>query len=267
MVAAKRRSQLSVDGLEVGAYQYTTHGESVGNTLGNGDDIGLDAQPLVGKELTRTTVSALYLVAYQRSTIALAGVCQILCKLRSGHLDAAHALDAFQDDGCHTTARQFAHPWLYIVQRQEAHMVVVVQRSHNLRVVGHLDSQRRTAMERLLARQDACGLRILERCQLQRILVGLGTAVNQEQLVVLITANLTQTLGQLLLQLVNHRVAVESYLLQLLRHLLDVVRMRVAYADHGMTAIEVQIFLSLVIPNLTALALHDVHVEEWIYVE
>ena len=83
-------------------------------------------------------------------------------------------------------------------------MVVVVQRSHNLRVVGYLDSQRRTAMERLLARQDACSLRILERCQLQRILVGLGTAVNQEQLVVLITANLTQSLGQLLLQLVNH---------------------------------------------------------------
>ena len=104
MIAAKCCTQLSVNGLEVGANQYATHRESVGNTLGNGDDIGLDTQPLMGKELTRTSVAALYLVAYQRSAITLAGVSQILGKLRCGHLDTANTLYALQNDSTDTTA-------------------------------------------------------------------------------------------------------------------------------------------------------------------
>jgi hypothetical protein len=38
-------------------------------------------------------------------------------------------------------------------------------------------------------------------------------------------------------------------------------------ADHGVPSVEVQILLSFVIPYLTTLALHDIHVEERIYVE
>jgi hypothetical protein len=37
--------------------------------------------------------------------------------------------------------------------------------------------------------------------------------------------------------------------------------------DNSMAAIEVQILLSLVVPNLTAFALDNVYVEERIYVE
>jgi hypothetical protein len=36
---------------------------------------------------------------------------------------------------------------------------------------------------------------------------------------------------------------------------------------HGMTAIEVQVLLTFVVPYLTAFALHDIYVEEWVYVE
>jgi len=43
--------------------------------------------------------------------------------------------------------------------------------------------------------------------------------------------------------------------------------MRVTDADDGMSAIEVQILLTFLVPYLTALALYDVHVEERIYVE
>jgi hypothetical protein len=43
--------------------------------------------------------------------------------------------------------------------------------------------------------------------------------------------------------------------------------MRVPDADHGVAAIEVQVLLSFVIPYFTTLALHNVHVEERIYVE
>ena len=104
VVAAKCSTQLSVYRLEFRRNQYGTHRESVGNTFRYRDDVWLDVQPLMGKELTATAVSALYLVANQRNAKALAGICQILGKLRSCHLDAADALDALQDDGTDTTA-------------------------------------------------------------------------------------------------------------------------------------------------------------------
>jgi hypothetical protein len=37
--------------------------------------------------------------------------------------------------------------------------------------------------------------------------------------------------------------------------------------DNGMSAIEIEIFLTLVIPYFTTFALHDVHIEERIYIE
>ena len=43
--------------------------------------------------------------------------------------------------------------------------------------------------------------------------------------------------------------------------------MAVAYADYGMAALEGQILLTFVIPYLTTLSLHDVHVEQGIYVK
>jgi hypothetical protein len=38
-------------------------------------------------------------------------------------------------------------------------------------------------------------------------------------------------------------------------------------ADHCMTAIEVKILLSFVVPNLATFSLYDVYIEERIYVE
>ena len=38
-------------------------------------------------------------------------------------------------------------------------------------------------------------------------------------------------------------------------------------ADDGMTAIQVKVFLTLVIPYLTTFSLHDVHIEQGIYVK
>ena len=40
-----------------------------------------------------------------------------------------------------------------------------------------------------------------------------------------------------------------------------------ADADHGVTAIEIKILLTFVVPNLTAPAFNDVHVEQGIYVK
>ena len=267
MVAAKRSAQLSVDGLEVGTDEYGTHGESVGDALSHRDDVGLDAQPLVGKELSASSVTALYLVANQRSTKTLAGISQLLGEIGGSHLDSTYTLDAFQDDRCHTTTRQFANPRLNVVQRKKAYMVIVVDGSYNLWIIGHLDSQRRTSVESMLTRQDALGRGILERCQLQGILVGLSSAVDEKQLIVFITTDLAQSLCQLLLQLVDHRIGIKTNLPQLFRHLLDIVRVGMSNRNHCVTTIKVKILLSLVVPYFTTLSLHDVDVEQGIYVE
>lgn len=95
----------------------------------------------------------------------------------------------------------------------------------------------------------------------------LGPGVDQEELVVVVAADAPKPFGQLHLQLVNNGVGVEAQLAELLGHLLHVVRMAVAYAYHGVAAIEVEVFLPLVVPHLAALPAHDVHVEKGIYVE
>ena len=229
---------MTIDGLEVGRYQHGTHGETVGYALGHRDDVGLDAQPLVGEELTATAIAALYLVAYQRGAIALAGVGQILGKLRRGHLDAADALYALQDDGTYIALLEFGLPGGQVVEWQVGDMAVIVDGCDNLRIVGNLDSQRGAAVEGFPGRQHARAA-IAKRCQLQRILVGLGTAVDEEQLIVIVAAHLAKALGQLLLKLVNNRVGVEPDLLQLFSHFPDVVGVRVADGDDGMTAVQV----------------------------
>jgi hypothetical protein len=45
------------------------------------------------------------------------------------------------------------------------------------------------------------------------------------------------------------------------------MRMSVSDTDDGMTAIQVKIFLTILVPDFATFALHDVHVEEGIYVE
>ena len=121
-------------------------------------------------------------------------------------------------------------------------------------------------MKGLLGREHARAA-IGKRGELQRVLVGLGAAVDQEQLVVVVARDAAQALGQLHLQLVHHGVGVEAQLADLFRNLLDIVRVGVPDADHGMSAIEVQILLPFVIPYLTTFAPDDVHVEERVYVE
>jgi hypothetical protein len=43
--------------------------------------------------------------------------------------------------------------------------------------------------------------------------------------------------------------------------------MRVADADDSVPAIEVEVLLSFLVPNLAALSLYDIDIEEGIYVE
>jgi hypothetical protein len=69
------------------------------------------------------------------------------------------------------------------------------------------------------------------------------------------------------LQLIDHRVGIECNFAELIGYLLLIVWMRVPDTDDGVPTIEVQILLALVVPYLAAFALHDVYIEERIYIE
>ena len=109
-----------------------SHRETVGDAFGDGDDVRTDIEPLVGEELTAAPIAALDLVADQNRAILLASSCQALGKLLGGELDAAHALNALQDDGTDVALLQFSLPGRQVVQRQVGHVAVVVDGGDDL---------------------------------------------------------------------------------------------------------------------------------------
>ena len=78
MVAAERSAEHAIDWFELGRDNHGTHWETIADTLGAGDDVGTNAEPLVGEELATTSVAALYLIADEHRAILLAGCLQTL---------------------------------------------------------------------------------------------------------------------------------------------------------------------------------------------
>ena len=112
-----------------------------------------------------------------------------------------------------------------------------------------------------VARRQHARPAVVEAGQLECILIGLGAAVDEEELVVVVAADLTQSLGQLLLQAVDDAVGIEAKLIELLRNALCIVGMAVADADDGVATVEVEILLPLVVPDVGTTAADNVDVE------
>ena len=92
----------------------------------------------------------------------------------------------------------------------------------------------------------------MERSQLCGIFVGLGAAVVKEERVVTVTAGLAQTLRQFLLKRIDHAVGVKSYLIQLVLERGHIVRVRMPHRNNGVAAVEVEILLSIAVPDLAS---------------
>ena len=134
-------------------------------------------------------------------------------------------------------------------------MSAVVDGSDDFRIVRHLHSQRCTSVESLAAGDDA-RTSVVERSQLQCIFVGFGTAVDEEQRIVLVAAGFAQSFGHLLLQFVDDGVGIESQCGHLLADHLHIMRMRV-----------VEILRIVLVPHVAAFSFDDVDVKEGVYVE
>ena len=97
--------------------------------------------------------------------------------------------------------------------------------------------------------------------QFQRILVGFCSRVNEEELVVVVTTDRAELFGKFHLQRVLDGIGVEHEFAGLLLHGLQVTWMAVTNGDHGMSTIEVEIFLSLVVPHIASLAMVNGHIK------
>ena len=116
-------------------------------------------------------------------------------------------------------------------------------------------------METLAERDDAV-LPCVEGRELHRVLVGFCAAVVEEQRVVGISACLAQPVCELLLERVLHAVGVEAYLCELVAKGRDVPGVAVAHGNYRVAAIEVEVFLTVLIPYLCAPGLDGCYVEK-----
>ena len=145
-------------------------------------------------------------------------------------------------------------------------MIIGVNGCYNLGIISHLDSQRGAAVERLVDGKDALAA-VLERGELEGILVSLSSGVNKKQLIVVVTADSAKAFGKLNLQFIDDRIAVKAKVIELPCQHADIMGMAVADTDDCMTTIEVKIFLTILVPDLAAFALDNVYIIKWIYVE
>ena len=215
---------------------------------------------LVGEELAAAAVSALDFVEDEDGARRRALLPQCLHEGRVGHLDAAHALDSFNNHGADVALAKLGAHGFRVVQGQVGDVSAGIDRGDDFRVVRHLHGQGCASVEGLGEADDACPP-VVEGGQLQRILVGFRAAVDEEQLIVVVAARLAQPFGQLHLQFVDDRVGVEAQHGHLLADHLHIVRMGMADGDDGMAAVEVEVLGALVVPDVAAFAPHDVDVE------
>ena len=71
----------------------------------------------------------------------------------------------------------------------------------------------------------------MERGKLQSVFVGLGTGIDEEELIVVITTGFSKALGELLLQTVDNGIGIESKRVQLLCEILDIMSMSMTDDD------------------------------------
>ena len=145
-------------------------------------------------------------------------------------------------------------------------MAVVVDGCHYLGIVGYFYGQRCASVKGFFGSQHALAS-VLEAGQLQSVLVGLCSAVDKKQLIVVITARLAQPVCQFLLLVVDDRVAIKGQKAHLPGHHLNVVWVTMPYTYHRMSAVKVEICLAFIIPHGAVFALYDVYVKERINVK
>ena len=147
MVATEGSTQLTIYRSKLRRNQHATHRETITDTLGYGDEIRLDAQPLVSEELTASAITALDFIADEDGAVFLAGCLQALSKLWSNHVAATYALNRLDDTSAYIALGKFLLPSLQIVDRKIGYVTIVIDWSDDLWIICYLYSKGCSAVE------------------------------------------------------------------------------------------------------------------------
>ena len=170
------------------------------------------------------------------------------------------------NDGGIGVRRQFLLRGGEVAQGDEGHLIRAVEGGADLGIVRDAHGAGGAAVEGPAEGEDL-GTAGVERRQFQRVLVGLRPAVAQEEVEGVIAADLSEFLGQGVLQAVLHGIGVETQLSDLLPDRRHVMRVAVPDADHGVAAVQVQVLLAVGIPQRGTLPAHGLDVPPFVYIE
>ena len=135
MVAAKGGAQHAVRSFYFGRDKYCSHGEPIANAFGTSNDVGANVEMLVSKELTRTAIAALYLVADKQCAVCVTSFAQALHKFFGSHANTAYTLNALDDDDCYIALAEFGLKGREVVERQEGDVAIRVDGGNDTRIV------------------------------------------------------------------------------------------------------------------------------------
>ena len=108
-------------------------------------------------------------------------------------MNTSATLYALDDDSRHIAFGQFLLHALYIVEVKESNLMASVEWRLYLRIIGHCYCSACASVETAAEGNDAT-LACMERCQFERILIALCARVIEKKTIVLVSAQLTQTL-------------------------------------------------------------------------
>ena len=209
MISPKGRSKQPVAGLEPGADQDAPDRKAVAHSLGDGDQVRANPVMLEGKELSASAIARLYLVKYEHGSVLPAQAFQALEELRGTLVQAPYPLNALYDHRGRLLLLKLLLQGLQVVQGQQDHLVLSVDRCVDLRVVGHRHSCRSPPVKAPVKGYHLASAR-MEGSQLQGVLIGLCPRIAKEQAVFLAARDLSKPVGQFFLHRVSHRIRIEA---------------------------------------------------------
>src|SRR5690554_4401617 len=245
-------------GFKSGGNQQATNRKTIAHAFGGGNQVGTNAGAFKGEEGTGATVARLNFVENEYCFCLLTGGLQALQKADLWFKNTGNALYAFNNNGTHIAFSQLRFNSRQIVQRQEADLHTLIHSSLNLRIVGHGHRSRGAPMKGFFESQYAT-FPGMKGGQLYGDIIGFCARITQKQPIVFQSAYLPKFPRQLLLQRVLYRVGIESDAFYLLRKSSDVMGVTVAYTDHGVAAIQIEVTGSLVVPHITAFGFYGSH--------
>src|SRR6185437_14186384 len=86
--------------------------------------------------------------------------------------------------------------------------------------------------------------------ELEGVLICLGSGIAEEQLVIGAAADLSQFVGELLLQRDADGIAVKTYFAELIGDALYIMRVCMTDRNDGMAAIEIEVLLAVLVPDV-----------------